>query len=255
MKKITFFALATHFFCLFNPSLQAEWDTIPLPHQYLIPTGENFFENIYSAQIPTAPRTWQITSECNMYQPTSVHWKSNLISQVKGLSFKGLIFKLPELKGQGDPLNTFALFFHDRECYKDGEEYGWVFHENTLPKGAFYVCKNCNITGTQEWAKWPTHSGQTLEVLEGDAIAVEKALQNSGTYRYWNIQVMETGDFKLELVNPETYEAIFVTLKKPSWLSNCYNISGYITVTAKKQGQKTLSPSPVMHVDHVKIWQ
>jgi hypothetical protein len=255
MRKTTFFSLAIQLFCLFDNSLRAEWNPISLPHQYLIPAQENLFENVYSAQIPTVPLVWEKTSECNTYQPPSVHWKSNLFSGVKGLSFKGLVFKLPELKGQGDPLNSFAIFFHNKECYKDVSEYGWVFHEDTLPQGAFYVCERCNLLGIQKWAKWPNQSNHTLEVLEGDSKAVKQALQNSGVYRYWNIQVLETGDFKLELINPETYETVSVTLKKPSWFSNCYSISGCITVTAKKQGKTTLSPSPVMHVDHVNIWQ
>lgn len=254
MQKPIFFSLSILIFFLFDHSLRAEWDPISLPHQILVPAKGNLLENVYSAQIPTLPLSWE-QSECNRYEPTSVHWKSNLVLGVKGLSFKGLLFKLPELKGQGDPLNSFAMFFHNHECYVDGSEYGWVFHEDTLPKGSFYVCEQCNLSATQKWAKWPSQSSPTFEVLEGDPIAVERALQNSGIYRYWNIQVTVTGDFKLELINPDTYEMVSVTLKKPSWLSNIYNMSGYITIVAKKQGQKTLSPPPIMHVDHVKIWQ
>jgi hypothetical protein len=255
-KKIAFFSLAFQLFCLFDNSLRAEWNPIHLPHQYIVSAQENFFDNIYSAQIPAVPLTWELTEECHTYQSPSIHWKSNLFPDVKGLSFKGLVFKIPELKGQGDRLNSFAVFFHNRECYKDGAEYGWVFHEDTLPKGAFYVCEKCNLDG-QKWAAWPLEKGQTssFEVLEGDAVAVENALQNSGVYRYWNIQINENGDFKLELVDPATYKKVSVTLKKPSWLSNCYNLSGYITVVAKKLGEITLSTPPLMHVDYVKLWQ
>lgn len=255
MLKTTLLSLASLMSCASGLILNADWSPISLPNQFIVPAQANMFENIYSAQIPTQPLNWARTYECLKYEPTSVHWKSDLFTNVKGLSFKGLVFKLPELRGEGEPLNSFAVFFHDQECYTDGCEYGWVFHEDSLPKGEFYICEKCNLVGCQKWATWPSDKSPTLEVLEGDAKAVEAALQNSGVYRYWNIQLTVDGHFILQLVNPSDYKTVSVTLKRPEWLTNLYDMPGYITVVAKKQGKTTLKPAPIMHVDHVKVWK
>lgn len=255
MFQKEFFSLPALFFLLFDQASAVEWNPVPLSNQFIVPSELNPVENVYSAQIPTLPPGWERTPECDKFEPTNVHWKSGLFSGIKGLSFKGLVFKLPEPEEMGDPLNSFAIFFHERECYRDGSEYGWVFDEYSLPKGSFYVCNQCNLPEVQKWAKWPSESTPTFEVLEGDAEVVKTALQNSGIYRYWNIEVTEEGDFMLELMNPDTSNAVSVTLKKPSWFPNLYNTSGYVTIVAKKQGQTILTPSPVMHVDHVRILQ
>lgn len=253
MKKIFFTILLFATMGFINDLKGLEWNQINLPNQYIVPP-QNFDPNVYSTQFPTGPLVWIKTSECNTYQPTSIHWKSNLLTGVKGISFKGLVFKLPELKNQGDPLNSFAVFFHDHECYIDGSEYGWVFYESDLPQAKFYLCHQCNISGMQTWAVWPDDASE-FEVLDGDADAVISALQDSGIYRYWNIQVTTAGNFVLQLVNPSNYASVSVTLQKPTWLPNLYNLSGYTTITAKKEAQTNVTPAPIMHIDDVKIWQ
>lgn len=251
MGKLFFLILAIMLGAFFSHVLGGNWKDINLPHQFTVPT-KNFNQNVYSTQLPTGPLVWVNTKECNTFQSTNIHWKSDLVSGIKGISFKGLVFKQPELINQGDPLNSFAVFFHEHKCYTSGSEYGWVFYESDLPKAKFYVCYNCNITGMQKWASWP--GTNDFDVLSGDVIAVENALQNSAVYRYWNIKLTSEGNFNIQLVDPSNYNKISVILKKPSWLPDLYNVSGYVTITATKEAEKTLQPAPFMHVDDVKIW-
>jgi hypothetical protein len=236
------------------------WTSITLPSQHVIPSknstiGGNIGINVYCTQLPTGPVVWEMESDCQTAQPTSYHWRSDEQQNIKGISFKGVIFKQPELKGQGSSLNSFSVFFHQEKCYKSGMEYGWVFYESQLPKAIFYICANCNIKGSQKWGQWPPTQGSpsALKVIGGDANAVQEALNNSAVYRYWNISLTEEGNFQLELIDPTSYESVYVILEKPDWYSNLNNQPGYMTITAKKEAETTIVPAPYILVDEVKI--
>lgn len=253
MKKLFFTVLLPIVLAAVNTLSGQTWDRIHLPHEYVVPRAV-LSRNVYSTQLPGTPLVWVKSTECGNFQPTSIHWKSDLIANSKGISFKGLVFKQPEFRDQGNPLNSFAVFFHENQCYVDGSEYGWNFKESKLPRAEFYVCSNCNISGDQKWASWPG-SPSALKVLEGDPTAVELALEDSAIYRYWNIKLTTEGNFYIELVNPSTYDKVWVTLQKPSWFPNLYNSPGFVTITAKRQAEEILSPAPYMHIDDVKVWQ
>ena len=249
MRMLFFFSLAFVIGTL-NPLQGATWKEIDLPNEYIVPPSTK--TNVYSAQLPTSPLVWTETPDCNSPQSPSIHWKSDLNENIKGISFKGLVFKLPELKGQGSPLNAFAAFFHEHACYTGGSEYGWFFKESDLPQALFYISTNSNLNGQQIFLTWP---GDHMHVIKGNKSGVEKALKNSGIYRYWNILITPQGNFTLQLIDPSTYYTVSVTLEKPSWFPNLYDVQGYMTITAKKQAQTNVLPAPYMHADDVRIFQ
>lgn len=259
MKKILSFLMMAAVALSIAPCIAGTWAPIQLPNKVVVPTQDTPGNcgNVYATQFPTDPLIWEKNSECHTYTPTSISWISNLENDVKGFSFKGLVYKLPELGSQGSPMNAFSVFFHENRCYRGGSEYGWAFTESRLPKAYFYTCLNCNLKGTQKWDQWPAAPGgyTNLRVIEGDAAAIMQALENSAIYRYWNIKITPTGDFRIELVDPMTYKLIYVVLQNPDWQANLFDVPGYITINAKKEAETTIEPAPIIYVDDVKIWK
>lgn len=224
------------------------WYKIYLPNAYIYPCVQppcgNIGTNVYSTEFPTAPKQWYFEQDCNEYRMTSTRWVSDYLNEVSGISFKGLIYK--QVLGKRE--NEFAIFFHERRCYGGGAEYGFVFPENSL-QGFFYLCGNCNLEN-QNWCQWPGDCKAT-----GNCINVQKALENPTNYQYWNIKVLEEGNFLIEIVDPVTWQYRSCKILKPDWFPNLYKASGYVTVNAQKGTDPTIQPPPYMHVDEVKIWK
>lgn len=230
------------------------WDTINLPHFYNYPDEQPYKyipeSKIFSILFPTAPKNWFFEEKCKEYRMTSTRWMSNLLNDVKGISFKGLVYK----KNLGKRENEFAFYFHEKECYDGGAEYGWVFPESHF--GAlFYLCGNCNLEN-QNWCQWPGDpNNKGTCKASGDCQKVAQALKNPAKYKHWNIKVNENGSFLIELVDPVNWKYISCTIEKPDWFPNLYLSPGYVTINAQKLAEETVSPTPVMHVDEVKVWK
>jgi hypothetical protein len=231
------------------------WNQIQLPNTYIYPCKYplcgNFGTNIYSTRFPTEPKEWFKEPDCpGKYRMTSNRWVSDRHSNVKGISFKGLIYK--DTLGKRE--NEFAFFFHEERCYDGGGEYGWVFPENSH-EGFFYLCGDCNKQN-QKWCQWPGNPNEgACKAIGGDCRRVEEALRNPAIYRYWNIKVQKDGNFLIQLLNPVTWEHISCTIQKPDWLANMYKRAGYVTINAQKGAETTAHPPPYMHIDDVKIRQ
>ncbi len=245
---------------LFGMQGENNWASISLPHAYIYPCKDkpcgNRGTGVYSVAFPTEAKKWfeepdcpQPSGESPAYRMTSKRWISNLLHNVRGLSFKGLVYK----NNLGKRGNEFAIFFHEERCYNGGGEYGWVFPENT-PWALFYLCANCNLKD-QNWCIWPDVLGEGECKAKGDCEAVKKALKNPAKYRYWNVKVLPNGEFLIELVDPVTWDYKSCTIEKPKWFPNLYDAQGYVTINAQKGAEETVSPTPYLHVDDVKVWK
>lgn len=248
--KIIFFLSCLYY----TQNVLTEWTNINLPHFYSYP-AENSYQylpenKIYSISFPTKPKDWFLEPNCSkllnkdVYRTTSTRYISNAIDNISGISFKGLVYK----QNLGTRPNEFAFFYHQNECYDGGPEYGWVWPESDK-RAYFYLCGNCNLKN-QHWCQWP---GDCKAIGNCDAIA--KALENPAKYQYWNIKVLENGNFLIELVDPVTWQYVSCQIQKPDWLPNLYKAKGYISINAQKLADQTVQPTPVMHIDEVKIWQ
>lgn len=232
------------------------WVQIALPHTYIYPCAQSPCGNLetytYSTRFPTAPKHWFLENDCpGVYRVTSTRWVSNPLSDIKGISFKGLIYK----DKLGDRSNEFAVFFHEKKCYDGGAEYGWVFPENS--KRAFFYCSIQSNLTDQQWAQWTgDYSGESsIKSLDGKCSAVEEAFGNPAKYHYWNIKITPNGNFLLEIVDPVTWDYRSCILKKPDWFPNLHGKDGYITINAQKGADTTIEPPAYMHIDEVKIWR
>ncbi len=253
--RLTYFCYILTFIVTGIACANGSWNQISLPHTYIYPCKNppcgNLSTHVYSTRFPTEGKSWFPEPDCSgEYRMTSKRWISDKLYNVKGISFKGLVYK--NVLGKRE--NEFALFFHEKRCYNGGGEYGWVFPENSYT-GFFYLCGDCNQP-TQKWCQWPgdPNSESTCKAM-GDCFKVEEALKNPAIYRYWNIKVLENGNFLIELLDPVTYDYMSCTIQKPDWLANMCGRKGYITVNAQKGAETTVNPPPYMHVDEVKIWQ
>lgn len=210
------------------------WNGIDLPNLFTYPP-KIYGTEVYSMKFPDDPVNWY-PETCNGVahsRPTSIRWVSSMQTSVKGIAFKGLVY--PYVLGTTS--NQFAVFFHENYCYDGHNEYGYVFWNNTVAP-IFYVCSNCNnIGGNQEWYQ------------------VNFAGTDERQYKYWEIEVNTDGSFTLIAVDPISWASVTQNVPRPSWLPNLYNDGGYVTVTALKIYDETLSPEPYMHVDEVKVRQ
>ncbi len=229
-----------------------EWKSLVLPHTYIYPCNQppcgNRETHVYSTQFPTAPKSWFGEPDCQgEFRMTSTRWISDYLTNISGISFKGLIYK--HILGKRE--NEFAFFFHEKRCYDGGPEYGWVFPENSY-QAFFYLCGNCNLKN-QQWCQWPgdPKSKSTCKAL-GNCSAIAEALRNSARYQYWNIKVTQEGNFLIELIDPITWYYQSCTIQKPDWLPNMYGSNGYITINAQKGAEVTTNPPAYIHIDEVK---
>lgn len=242
------------------------WNAITLPYKYEYGVDDKKYKSQkpgYFTEFPTEPATrngktkkeilWHPGREPKdihnhlIDRSTSIFWKSDLIENISGLSFKGRLFKQQE--GRGYPENEFAIFYHEKELYDGGFEYGWVFREDSN-EGIFYLLSDANLNH-QKWDQWP-HG--TLMKIGPDSI--QSSFQNLEQSHYWNIQILDNGDFKLEITNPETWESKSCLIKKPDHFPNLKGAKGYITITAQKRANnEEVKPPRAIHVEEVKVWQ
>lgn len=233
--------------------VQADWNSVNLPHNYTYPCLQppcgNRGTHVYSTQFPTAPKQWFKEPDCpGVHRMTSTRWISDRLENIRGISFKGLVYK----NKLGKRENEFAVFYHQKRCYDGGPEYGFVFPEN-MSNALFYICGDCNLKD-QRWCQWPGDPKDkgTCKTLD-DCSAVAKLLQNPAKYRYWNIKVTPEGNFLIELIDPTSWQYKSCTIKKPKWLPNTFAKEGYITINAQKGAEETASPAGYIHIDEVKI--
>jgi hypothetical protein len=165
--------------------------------------------------------------------PCNRHYRSNLASSVKGFRFRGDAIAL----GAGTSSdNQVAAFFTNSATYT-GFEYGFVVY---LPDGKMrlYQCANCNTAG-QIW---------TDEIV----------WDTPGEYYSYEVLVNSDGSFTVEVVSTVSPYPIIATVNvaKASWLSNLYNTSGYVTITASHDGNDGGNWSAsTLHVDQIDIRQ
>jgi|GEM_PF-6326396 len=235
------------------------WNLIDLPNKYIRPDSNTLTINnkAYRLDFPATPLQWfEDEKECakeqgsvGQYNKTNqTRLRSNYISSLSGFSFKGRVNRNP---AGGSRKNEFAIFFHQNKCYNGGPEYGFVFFED-MQSGLFYVCGDCN-TSKQQWWDWPGTNKGNVNVT-GEHAYVANALENPSQYRYWNIKILENGDFLIEVVDPSSYETHTATIKKPDWLPNLYQVGGYITLNAKKEADSKATPGYIQ-ADEIKVWQ
>ena len=207
--------------------------------------------------MPATPVKWYKAPECYnekenkvSERATSAQFTSDNIKNISGLSFKGLASK----EKLGSRKNAFAIFFHENQCYHGGGEYGWLFPDSRK-EGAFYLCANCNLGTGQKWCTWP-NIGEGTCVARGDGCSkLQKLLENPATYRYWNIKLSPQGSFNLQLVDPSNWKTESCEIEKPTWFPNLYDKPGFITANAQKRAEVNVTPSPIFHVDEVKVWR
>ncbi len=261
--------------CIFFINLKASWVAIDLPHRHFLPEEQVAADREpgpYSLTIPVAPTLWHQTP-CSIHPEghstvTSKRYVSNLLTGVSGFSFKGYVRKLTAGSPFGHKKNRCAIFFNQGECESSGPEFGLFFPDDTS-SAFFYASTERNLKSggktkkkKEKWWQWPKNYAEdscNKENSPENAAAcrvIKNFFQDASAYRYWNVRIVESGDFLLEVIDPDSLQTSSYQLKKPAWFPNLYRASGYITISAKKQSDRgMLLPATVMRVDEVKIWK
>src|SRR3990172_1175100 len=183
----------------------------------------------FTLTFPTHKANWFLNDpSCDRlkgheFAQTQTRLRSDYISSISGLSFLGSIRN----KKIG-PFNEnhFAIFFHIHKCYDGGPEYGFAFYEN-MKTALFYVCGDCNLNN-QTWWDWPGKDGKEIgnERVNDPENKVATALSDPSQKRYYNIQVIENGNFIVQVINPQTWETLECTINKPANFPNLYGKGG-----------------------------
>lgn len=240
--------------------INRDWEYLELPHQYLyVSKTEDYLSSRpgYYTEFPKENVGWYPIQEPTtnpqeekISRNTSIVWKSNRVSNLAGLAFLGRITKQV---GNGHEKNEFAIFFHENELYNGGYEYGWVFKENE-EAAIFYIEKNANL-GSEKgevWEQWPYGNG-AIRIVNGD-LTLKNSLKELDCYKNWKIEILDLGDFKVEISNPDSGESKSCILKKPDDFPNFKGMSGFVTITAKKaEDNNDITTHRTIHVKEVKV--
>ena len=198
--------------------------TAATPYEHSYPAGaRGGYDGCRYPNSPWAPPWWfhnnaDLTGQLIFRWPGTTH-RSNVVSPIKGIRFKGRFNGLVSGQTSGDIADA-AVFFHQRSCYDGGKEYG--FRKNLISgKTEFYWLDNANCSSS--FCK-QTRSRSGAPVIERSGAVRLTFTQIPGQNYYWSAYLFWDNassqyKFKIEVFN-SSMSRVYDWVQIPdSWFS------------------------------------